>query len=120
MFPQNSKSVLIGHFYRNPSSNTDWNATFDDQIEKAAEEEKIFLLGHFNKDLLNPQVKSPWLGYINTHDMVQHVNEATRVVPHVSCSTLIHHVYSNFSENIKFIDILKIGLIDHYPIFLYP
>ena len=117
MFPKNSKSVLIGHFYRNPTSSTDWNDIFDDQIEKAAEEEKeIFLLGDFNKDLLNPQVKTQWLGYINSHGMTQHVNEATRVVPHVS-STLIDHIYSNFSENIHFVDIPKIGLSDHYPIF---
>ena len=117
MFPKNSKAVLIGHFYRNPASTTDWNEIFDDQVEKAAEEEKeIFLLGDFNKDLLNPQIKTQWLGYMNSHGMSQHVNEATRVVSNVS-STLIDHIYSNFSENIQFIDIPKIGLRDHYPIF---
>ena len=66
--------------------------------------------------LLNPQVKTQWLGYMNSHGMAQHVNEATRVVPQVS-STLIDHVYSNFSENIQYIDIPKIGLSDHYPVF---
>ena len=53
---------------------------------------------------------------MNSHGMAQHVNEATRVVPQVS-STLIDHVYSNFSENIQYIDIPKIGLSDHYPVF---
>ena len=52
---------------------------------------------------------------MNSHGMSQHVNEPTRVVPNVS-ATLIDHIYSNFSENIQFIDIPKIGLSDHYPV----
>ena len=115
--PKNSKPVLIGHFYRNPVSSISWNENFDDQVEKAAEEEKeIFLLGDFNKDLSNPHIKTQWLDYMNSHGMSQHVNEPTRVVPNVS-ATLIDHIYSNFSENIQFIDIPKIGLSDHYPVF---
>ena len=31
--------------------------------------------------------------------------------------SLIDHIYSNFSKNIQFIDIPKIGLSDHYAIF---
>ena len=76
----------------------------------------MLLLGDFNKDLSNPQVKTQWLDYMNSHGMSQHVKEATRVVPNVS-STLIDHIYSNFSENIQFVDAPKIGLSDHYPIF---
>ena len=54
---------------------------------------------------------------MNSHGMSQHVNEATRVVSIVS-SPLIDHIYSIcFSEKIQFIDIPKIGLSDHYPIF---
>ena len=49
--------------------------------------------------------------YISTY-----VNEVTLVVSNVS-SILIDHIYSNFSENIQFIDIPKIDLSDHYPIF---
>ena len=117
IYPKNSKPVLIGHFYRNPASSINWNEIFDDQVEKAAEEEnEIFLLGDFNKDLLNPQIKTHWLDYMNSHGMSQHINEPTRVVPNVS-ATLIDHIYSSFSENIQFIDIPKIGLSDHYPVF---
>ena len=100
IYPKNSKPVLTGHFYRNPASSINWNEIFDDQVENAAEEEKeIFLLGDFNKDLLNPQIKTQWLDYMNYHGMSQHVNEPTRVVPNVS-ATLIDHIYSSFSENI--------------------
>ena len=57
IFPKNSKS-LVDHFYRNPLSTITWNEIFDGQLGKAIEEEKeLFLLGDFNKDLLNPQIK---------------------------------------------------------------
>ena len=29
---------------------------------------------------------------------------------------LIDHIYTNFSDNVKFIDVLKIGLSDHYQV----
>ena len=118
VYPKSSKSFLVGHFYRNPVSNISWNDTFDEQIETAiAEDKEIFLLGDFNRDLLNPQIKNQWLDYIISLGLTQHVNEPTRVVPNAS-ATLLDHVYSNFSENIQFLDVPKIGLSDHYPIFL--
>ena len=118
IFPKNSKSFLVGHFYRNPLSTISWNEIFDGQLEKANEEEKeLFLLGDFNKDLLNPQIKQQWIDYMNSHGVTQHVNEPDRVVPN-SSATLIDHIYSNFSDNIQFIDIPKIGLSDHYPVFV--
>ena len=98
VFPKCSKSFLVGHFYRNPQSNITWNETFVDQVEKVMDENKeVFILGDFNKDLLNLQIKQQWHDYINSHSLVQHVGEATRVVPNHS-KTLIDHVYSNFSD----------------------
>lgn len=116
--PKNSKSFLVGHFYRNPLSNVSWNESFDDQIEMVMSEEKeLFILGDINRDLLNSQIKRQWLDYMNSHGLTQHVNEPTRVVPNTS-ETLIDHIYSNFSETVQYIDIPKIGLSDHYPVFL--
>ena len=43
------------------------------------------------------------------------VTEATRVTP--DSSTLIDHVYSNRPENVENVDVPKIGLSDHFPIF---
>ena len=117
IFHKNSKSFLVGHFYRNPSSNISWNDVFDEQVEAAVGEDKeIFLLGDFNRDLLNPQIQNQWLDYINSLGLRQHIKEPTRVVPNAS-ATLLDHVYSNFSENIQFLDVPKIGLSDHYPVF---
>lgn len=114
---KNSKSFLVGHIYRNPASTVAWNETFDNQIDKVMEDEKeLFILGDVNRDLLNMQIKTPWLEYMNTHGLIQHVNEPTRVVPN-SSETLIDHIYSNFSENIQHVDVPNIGLSDHYPVF---
>lgn len=83
--PKNSKSFLVGHFYRNPLSNVSWNESFDDQIEMVMSEEKeLFILGDINRDLLNSQIKHQWLDYMNSHGLTQHVNEPTRVVPNTS------------------------------------
>lgn len=118
IFPKNSKSFLTGHFYRNPLSTISWNEIFDDQLEKAiAEEKELFIFGDFNRDLLNPQIKHQWTDYMSSHGISQHVNEPTRVVPNAS-ATLIDHIYSNFSDNIQYVDVPKIGLSDHYPVFL--
>ena len=116
--PKNSKSFLVGHFYRNPQSTILWNETFEDQLERVMNDDKeIFILGDFNKDLLNSQVNKNWTDYMYSQGLIQHVNKPTRVVSNRS-STLIDHVYSNFSDNIKYVDVPKIGLSDHYPIFL--
>lgn len=118
IFPKNSRSFLVGHFYRNPLSTIAWNEMFDDQIEKVIQEEKeLFILGDINRDLLNPQIKRQWLDYMNSHGLIQHVREPTRVVPDAS-KTLIDHIYSNFSDNIQYTDVPRIGLSDHYPVFL--
>ena len=117
IFPKNSKSFLIGHFYRNPVSTISWNDTFDEQVETVfGEDKEIFLLGDFNRDLLNPQIKNQWLDYINSLGLTQHIKEPTRVVPNAS-ATLLDHIYSNFSENVQYFDVPKIGLSDHYPVF---
>lgn len=39
--PKNSKSFLVGHFYRNPKSSVEWNETFEDQIEKVISEDNF-------------------------------------------------------------------------------
>lgn len=67
--------------------------------------------------LMNSQIKQNWIDYMSSHGLIQHVNQPTRVVPNIS-STLIDHIYTNFSDNVKFIEFPKIGLSDHYPVFV--
>ena len=114
--PTKSKSFLVGEVYRPPSSGIVWNEIFEDCLENVLEEEKeIYLLGDINRDLLNSQINKAWSDYIDPFGLTQLVTEATRVTP--QSSTLIDHIYSNCPENVTSIDVPKIGLSDHFPMF---
>ena len=92
MQPVHSKSFLVGHLYRPPNSTIQWNEIFEESLENVLKEEKeIYLLGDFNRNLLNNQINSAWTDYIGPFGITQLVSEATRVTPD-SSSTLIDHV----------------------------
>lgn len=60
-------------------------------------------------------IKKAWTDYMEPCGLNQLISEPTRVT--VDTSTLIDHVYSNCAENVNSINVPKIGLSDHYPIF---
>ena len=114
--PKKSKPFLVGHVYRPPNSSIVWNEIFEDCLENALGEEKeMYILGDINRDLLNDQIKKVWTDYIEPFGLTQLVSEATRVTP--DSSTLIDHIYSNCPENVTSINVPKIGLSDHFPVF---
>ena len=114
--PIKSKPFLVGQIYRPPSSGITWDEIFEEGIENVLKEEKeMYLIGDINRDLLNCQIKKSWSDYIEPFGLTQLVSEATRVTS-VS-KTLIDLIYSNCPENVTSIDVPKIGLSDHFPIF---
>ena len=114
--PIKSKPFLLGNIYRPPNSNIQWNGVFEDCIEKVLREEKeIYLMGDINRDLLNSNIKKAWTDYIEPFGLTQLVSEATRVTN--DSRTLIDHIYSNCPENVNSLNVPKIGLSDHFPIF---
>ena len=115
--PVNSKSFLLGNMYRPPNATIQWNENFEDCIENVLGEDKeIYLMGDINRDLLNNQIKNVWTEYMEPFGLTQLVSEATRVTS--DSSTLIDHVYSNCPENVNSLYVPKIGLSDHFPIFI--
>ena len=107
---------MVGQIYRPPSSGITWNEFFEEGIGNVLKEEKeMYLHGDINRDLLNCQINKSWSEYIEPFGLTQLVSEATRVTS-VS-KTLIDHIYSNCPENVTSIDVPKIGLSDHFPIF---
>ena len=107
---------LVGNIYRPPNSTIQWNAIFEDCIENVLREDKeIYLMGDINRDLLNNQIKTAWTDYMDSFGLTQLVPEATRVTN--DSKTLIDHIYSNCSENVNSLEVTKIGLSDHVPIF---
>ena len=79
------------------------------------ENKDIYLMGDINRDLLNNQIKNAWADYMEPFGLTQLVSEATRVTN--DSRTLIDHIYSNCPENVSSLDVPKIGLSDHFPIF---
>ena len=114
---KNSKSFLVVNLYRNPKETVQWNENFENLMEKArCEEKEIYVLGDFNHDLLNTKIKKPWLDFMEQLRLFQKVSQPTRETNNTK--TLIDHIYCNTPSNIASISVLKIGISDHYPIFL--
>ena len=117
IFPPNSRSFIIGNIYRHPNENIHWNEIFETQIEKVLEADKeLYLLGDFNRDLLNENIKRPWIEYMDQFGLFQLVTEPTRQTEH--SSTLIDHIYCNMPSNVISVKTPKVGISDHFPIFL--
>ena len=115
--PINSKPFFVGHIYRPPNSTIQWNEFFEDCIEKVLQEEKeLYILGDINRDLLKEQIQIAWNDYIEPFGLTQFISEPTRVTS--ESRTLLDHIYSNCPENVKSVLVPKIGLSDHFPIFL--
>ena len=86
-------------------------------IDKILETQKEFyLLGDFNRDLLNEQIKKSWLEYLEPFGLSQKVTQATR--KSAASETLIDHIYCNTEANINSVDVPQLGLSDHFPVFL--
>ena len=55
-------SFLTGIMYRHPNETVQWNEIFDNQFDKVlACEKEIYLMGDFNHDLLQVNIKKTWL-----------------------------------------------------------
>ena len=112
VFPTNSKSYLVGMSYRHPNETVIWNENFEIFVDRILETQKEFyLLGDFNRDLLNENIKKN-----HGWNLLQMVNQSTRKTS--SSETLIDQFYCNIQTNLNTIDVPKIGLSDHFPIFL--
>ena len=117
IFPKKSKSFLVGILYRHPNESINWNENFEMFIDKILETQKEFyLLGDFNRDLLNEQIKKSWLEYLEPFGLIQKVTQATR--KSAASETLIDHIYCNTEVNINSVDVPQLGLSDHFPVFL--
>ena len=115
--PVKSKPFLLCNIYRPPNSTVQWNSIFEDCMENVLKEEKeLYLMGDFNRDLLNVQIKNAWTDYMEPFGLTQLLSEATRVTN--DTRTLIDHIYSNCPENVNSLNIPNVGLSDHFPIFL--
>ena len=55
---------MLGSLYRNPAERVEWVDRFEKFLETALNERKeIILLGDFDKDLFNSNIKKEWLTF---------------------------------------------------------
>ncbi|CAG2201688.1 unnamed protein product [Mytilus edulis] len=104
--------------YRPPSSLINWIDEFEKEITTAINHNSdIILVGDFNIDFLKPN-KQPqkWLSLLETYNLNQIIQEATRVTP--DSSTLIDHVYVTNKDLILESHVAKFSISDHYPVCL--
>ena len=117
IFPTNCKSFLIGNIYRHPNETVNWNEGFDNYLDKVLEcEKEMYLMGDFNRDLMQTNIKQSWVEYMESFGLHQTVNMPTRVTD--QSATLIDHIYSNTHANILTIAVPHLGLSDHFPVFV--
>ena len=94
-----AKVFLIGSMYRHPNETVQWNEIFDNQFEKIlACEKEIYLMGDFNRDLLQVNTKKTWLEYMESFGLEHIVMSPTRITDH--SETLIDHIYRNSLSNV--------------------
>ena len=76
----------------------------------------MYLMGDFNRDLMQTNIKQSWVEYMESFGLHQIVNMPTRVTD--QSATLIDHIYSNTHANILTIAVPHLGLSDHFPVFV--
>ena len=103
--------------YRHPNETVQWNEIFDNQFDKIlACEKKIYLMGDFNRDLLQANTKKTWLEYMESFGLEHIVKSPTRITDH--SETLIDHIYCNSLSNVLSTKVPILGLSDHFPVFV--
>ena len=108
-FPTNRKRFLVGNIYRHRNETISWNEEFDNYLDKVLEcEKEIYLMGDFNRDLMQDNMKPSWLEYMESFGLHQVVNIPTRVTDR--SATLIDHIYSNTHANILTTAVHHLGL----------
>ena len=62
--PTNSNSFLICFMYRHPNARVGWNESFENCLDKIyGVEKELYILGDFNRDLFNTNIKRNWLDF---------------------------------------------------------
>ena len=112
-----SKPFLIGNMYCPPDSKIEFSDGFENFIDYVSNKGKgiFFLLGDFNKNLLNDHKDAEWENFTTSLGFSQLVCDPTRVTE--TSSILIDHLYTNLDENISRLHVCKIAISDHYSVF---
>ena len=112
----NTLPFIICLLYRPPSTLVDWNQVFSQHVQQCSTLcSEIIVLGDFNVDLKNASASTRWIKSVITPlGLSQLIKDPTRVEER--SSTLIDHLYTNNTNNIKYSFVEECSLSDHYMI----
>ena len=113
---KNSKSILVGCFYRPPESSkylpNDYNEKFYDQLSKAISENKeTILLGDFNINYRERNNNNDFKTSMKLFGFKQIVTQATRITK--DTSTIIDLIFTNKEYNISDCNVVSTSTSDH-------
>ena len=100
MKPKKS-SIIVGTIYKHPSMDlTDFNSNYlNSLLEKISKEQKsVFLLGDFNNNLMNCNVRNPtneFLDSLASNSFLPYILQPTRMTSH--SKTLINNIFTNIT-----------------------
>ena len=110
---QFSKSFIVSFVYRPPNMTKQWESNFLNYLDGCSRvSEEIVMLGDFNINLLDKNVKFSWLSKLSPFSLKQLVSLPTRVTE--KTSTLIDHIYTNREINMREVRVLETSMSDHY------
>ena len=128
-----TKPIFVGIIYRPPTS-INFLECFDKHLDDINLDDKIFLLGHFNINLLhngkyilkenqtmenripNTSLVSQYKLFCQRYYLEQIIKHATRTT--CSSSTLKDHILTNSKEKISQSGVIDIGISNHQLIYL--
>ena len=110
----NTLPFIISLLYRPPSTLVDWNQVFSQHVQQCSTLcSEIIVLGDFNVDLKNASASTRWIKSVITPlGLSQLIKDPTRVEER--SSTLIDHLYTNNTNNIRCSFVEECSLSDHY------
>ena len=116
IFIKNSKSILIGCFYRPPEGSkylpSNYNELLNDHLTDIAQQNKeTMLLGDFNVNYSVRNDNKEFKSIMNTYGFKQLINKATRTAD--TSSTIIDLLFTNCPHNINYADVFVTSISDH-------
>ena len=115
--PHNSnRAILIGAFYRPPSTSKEIDSMIELNIETAYLRNcETILVGDINVDYLDKNLysKHRLVKSLKSMNMTQHVSAVTRP----KSNSCLDHVYSTHGDFISDVSVPNIGIADHLPVF---
>ena len=117
---QTDKNIVCCCVYRHPNTDVQEFLNFNDNLlQKVTKERKsVFLMDHFNLNLLNYETHSDTNDFINSViscSLLPYIFHSTRVSEH--SATVIDNIFSNITDCESASGNISCQISDHFPVY---